>query len=211
MSEGSTPAGRSAEPWDAVYESRGITGVSWFQPSAVTSIGFIKRLAIPNTAAVIDVGGGASVLADALVERGFRDVSVLDVSDAALEQVRQRLPTSASVSLLPRDLLSWKPDRPYDLWHVRAMFHFLVESSERDTYLRTLRLALRPGGVAIIATFAPDGPESCSAMPVARYSSQDLAETFGADFVVIEHRREQHITPAGVMQPFTWVAARLSP
>jgi len=145
-----------AEHWDEAYAS---SGVSWFQPTATTSVELIERLGIPKSGAVIDIGGGASVLADALLERGFIDASVLDVSKAALAEARQRLGTGTSVSLLQQDLLAWQPLRRYDLWHDRAVFHFLVDPGDREIYLRTLRSALRPRGFVIMATFASDGPE----------------------------------------------------
>jgi 2-polyprenyl-3-methyl-5-hydroxy-6-metoxy-1,4-benzoquinol methylase len=208
MSEAPISSGQRAAHWDAAYETRGTTGVSWFQPTATTSIQLIERTGIAQGAAIIDIGGGASLLADALLDRGFTDVSVLDVSKAALAEVRQRLDSNASVSLLQEDLLSWSPERQYDLWHDRAVFHFLVAPSDRDTYLRTLRSALRPNGFIVLATFASDGPEYCSGLPVCRYSSADLAEVLGSTFQVIETFRDQHVTPAGVEQPFTWLAAR---
>ena len=197
-----------AEHWDSAYETRGATGVSWYQPTATTSIELIERLGTPKGAAVIDIGGGASVLADALLDRGFVDVSVLDVSKAALAEVRKRLDARMSLSLLQEDLFAWMPDRQYTLWHDRAVFHFLVESKDQMRYVRTLRSALRPGGAVIIATFSLDGPESCSGLPVTRYSSAGLAEILGPGFEVIEQRREDHVTPSGVTQPFTWLAAR---
>ena len=190
------------------YETRGATGVSWFQPTATTSIELIERLGIPKTAAVIDIGGGASVLADGLLDRGFTDVSVLDVSKAALAEVNRRLGAHASLSLLQEDLLAWSSARRYDLWHDRAVFHFLVDPIDRGTYLRALHSAIRPGGSVIMATFASDGPEYCSGLPVARYSSAALVRTLGPEFRVIEDLRDRHVTPAGVEQPFTWVVAR---
>jgi cyclopropane fatty-acyl-phospholipid synthase-like methyltransferase len=208
MSEAPGSDGQRAEHWDAAYETHGATGVSWFQPAATRSIELIERLNLASDAAIIDIGGGASLLLDALVQRGFRDVSVLDVSETSLETVRQRLATGAPVSLLHQDLLAWMPKRHFDLWHDRAVFHFLVAASERRRYIHTLRSALRPGGAMIIATFALDGPESCSGLPVARYSSTDLTKIFGPEFEVIEQTREEHVTPGGVTQPFTWLAAR---
>jgi 2-polyprenyl-3-methyl-5-hydroxy-6-metoxy-1,4-benzoquinol methylase len=171
MSEAPLSGGERAEHWDAAYETRGAAGVSWFQPTATTSIDLIERLEIPKTAAIIDIGGGASVLADALFERGFTDVSVLDVSKTALAEVRLRLGARDSISLLQEDLVAWSPERRYDLWHDRAVFHFLVDPSDRGIYLKTLRSALRPEGFVIMATFASDGPEYCSGLPVSRYSS----------------------------------------
>jgi hypothetical protein len=106
-------------------------------------------------------------------------------------------------------LLSWRPDRQFDLWHDRAVFHFLVASEDRDTYLRTMRLAVRDNGFVVLGTFAPDGPHTCSGLPVAGYSASDLAELLGAEFEALDTRREEHITPSGAIQPFTWVAARM--
>jgi len=208
MSKAPLSGGQQAEHWDAAYETRGTSGVSWFQPAATTSIDLIERLGISSSARVIDVGGGASVLVDSLLERGFTDVSVLDVSKTALAEVRQRLGAITTVSLLQEDLLDWSPERRYDLWHDRAVFHFLVDPGDREIYLRTLRSALRPEGFVIMATFASDGPEYCSGLPVSRYSSADLSKALGPEFQVVEAFRAQHVTPAGVEQPFTWVAAR---
>jgi 2-polyprenyl-3-methyl-5-hydroxy-6-metoxy-1,4-benzoquinol methylase len=208
MSETPTSSSQRAKHWDTAYETSGATGVSWFQPTATASIQLIERLGIAPGAAVIDVGGGASSLADDLLDHGFTDVSVLDVSRAALAVVRQRLGSNASVSLLQEDLLTWKPQRRYDLWHDRAVFHFLVDQSDQETYLRTLRAALRPAGFVIMATFASDGPKYCSGLPVSRYSSVDLSKALGPQLQVVESFRTQHVTPAGVEQPFAWVAAR---
>ena len=206
MSKAPLSNGR-AEHWDVAYETRGSTGVSWFQSSATPSIELIERLGISNGAAVIDIGGGASILADALLDRGFTDISVLDISSRALATVRQRFGSNASVSLLHEDLLAWQPQRQYDVWHDRAVFHFLVDPSDQENYLRTLRAALRPTGFVIMATFASDGPKYCSGLPVSRYSSADLSRVLHPQFQLIESFREEHVTPAGVAQPFTWVAA----
>jgi SAM-dependent methyltransferase len=208
MSEAPESGDRRAQHWDWAYEDRGPTGVSWFQPTATPSIELIERLGVPKDAAVIDIGGGASLLVDALVGQGFNDLSVLDLSETALQEVRARLGPSAPVALLHEDLLGWKPERPFDLWRDRAVFHFLVNRSDRETYLQTLRSALRPGGALVMATFAVDGPEYCSGLPVARYSPADLAEILGPEFEIVEQFRSDHVTPAGVTQPFTWVAAR---
>jgi len=207
MEESSTPWADRMQHWDAAYESRGADGVSWFQPAPTISIALVELLKVPQDAAVIDIGGGASLFVDALVARGFRDLSVLDISELALETVSQRL-GSAPVSLLHEDLLAWNPPRRFGLWHDRAVFHFLVHESDQETYLEVLRSALLPGGAVIMATFASDGPEFCSGLPVARYSSAHLAEVLGVGFEVVDQRREEHVTPMGVTQPFTWIAAR---
>ena len=208
MSEAWVASQQRAEHWNTAYETRGATGVSWFQPAPTTSIQLIERLEVPEGAAVIDIGGGASLLVDTLIDRSFTDVSVLDVSKAALAEVRRRLGSNASVSLLQADLLAWKPERRYHVWHDRAVFHFLVDPGDREAYLRTLRSALRPGGYVILATFALDGPEYCSGLPVSRYSPADLAEMLSLTFEVVEAFRHDHVTPSGVVQPFTWIGAR---
>jgi SAM-dependent methyltransferase len=148
------------------------------------------------------------MLVDQLVGRGFSDVSVLDVSAVALDEARARLGAGAKVRWLRQDLMTFNPDRRYDLWHDRAVFHFLTSEPDREVYRAALAAALAPGGHVIIGTFAEDGPEQCSGLPVSRYSSGTLAETLGDGFVVTASRRESHRTPAGAIQPFTWVAAR---
>jgi SAM-dependent methyltransferase len=170
------------------------------------SLELIADLALARDAAIVDVGGGASTLAARLLEHGFTDVTVLDVSAQALGQARAALgPEAKRIHWLERDLLSWSPDRPYDLWHDRAVFHFLTEPARRERYGEVLRVALRPGGTAVIATFAADGPTTCSGLPVARYDAGRLAGVFGDTFTTRSTSREEHRTPAGSIQPFTWV------
>ena len=172
------------------------------------SLELIERLAVPSDAAVLDVGAGASTLVDHLLERGFTDVSVLDISEAALEGGRRRVGAATGVKWLHEDLLSWRPARRYGLWHDRAVFHFLTEAADRDRYLSSLKAGIEPGGGLIMATFAEDGPEYCSGLPVVRYGATELLELVGSGFRLIETRRELHVTPGSVTQPFTWVAAR---
>jgi len=200
-----------AERWDAAYEQRGVDGVSWYQSVPTVSLKLIEQLGVPPEAAVIDVGGGASLLADNLVRRGFSDVTVLDISGSALEASRQRTSAGASITFMRANLLAWRPSRRYDLWHDRAVYHFLVVDEDREAYARTLRQAIVPDGLVILATFAPDGPSTCSGLPVRRYSADGLAEIFGGAFDVVESLREEHVTPRGSRQPFTWVAGRLRP
>ena len=200
---------QKAESWNAAYEQRGVDSVSWYQASPTVSMELIERLGVPPSAAVIDVGGGASLLADNLARRGFSDVTVLDISGAALDAARQRLGTGSHVTFVQADLLTWNPPRRYGLWHDRAVYHFLVEDADRETYVRTLRESLEPGGFIILATFAPDGPATCSGLPVRRYSADDLTEILGGRFDRLESLREEHLTPRGSTQPFTWVAGRV--
>lgn len=194
--------------WDAAY-AKGADRVSWAQEHARPSLALIDELAVPADAAIIDVGGGASPLAADLVERGFRDVTVLDLSPLALATARERLGDRAdAVSWLCADLRAWSPPRSYGLWHDRAVLHFLTDPADRAHYAETVARAVEPGGHAIIAGFAPDGPEQCSGLPVQRATAEDLAALLGDAFVPVAMRREEHTTPSGNVQPFAWLAAR---
>lgn len=192
--------------WDTAYRTRGIQGVSWFQSEPVMSLRMIRRLGIKRSTAVIDVGGGASSLVKHLVADGFSDVSVLDVSDVALEEARAKLNDAGRVTWLHEDVLTWHPARRFGLWHDRAVFHFLTDEGDRARYLSTLSEAMEPGAGVVMATFADDGPEYCSGLPVARYSAEELVNLLGSRFTVVKTQGESHTTPGGVVQPFTWIA-----
>jgi 2-polyprenyl-3-methyl-5-hydroxy-6-metoxy-1,4-benzoquinol methylase len=194
--------------WDDVYARVEPTSVSWYQSSPVTSLELVAELGVPTSARVIDVGGGASHLVDELVSRGYDDVSVLDVSSSAIEMARSRVGTTSPVRWITEDVVSWTPTRDYDLWHDRAVFHFLVDPKDRDRYLRKLHAALNPGGSVVVATFSHDGPPTCSGLPVAHYDADELSALLGERFETIAVRKEGHRTPAGVEQPFVWLAAR---
>ncbi len=194
--------------WDTAYEVHGSKDLSWFQSTPTLSLELIRPLKLPMHSAVIDVGGGASSLVDELVEQGFRNILVLDISRNALSETRRRLDDNESVTYLERDILTWRPERHFDLWHDRAVFHFFVDESDIQAYITTLKSAVRPGGIVVLATFAPDGPEYCSGLPVTRYSAQDLASVLGREFRVTDERNERHVTPSGATQPFTWVVAQ---
>jgi hypothetical protein len=213
VSHTSSSGRQRREHWDAAYAGRSVTAVSWYQATPTVSLELIERLCVPPSETIVDIGGGASLLVDALLARGFSDVSVLDISSVALDEVRRRTEgrpgaEGRPVTLIHDDVLHWRPTRPVGVWHDRAVLHFLTEPAQRDRYLATMRSALGPGGAVIMATFAPDGPEYCSGLPVARYGTSELASLIGADFEVVAQRREEHVTPAGVVQPFSWVAAR---
>jgi SAM-dependent methyltransferase len=203
----------SATAWDAVYERLGETGVSWFQPTPGVSLELIEEAGGPLGMEVVDVGGGASRLVDALVRRGVARASVLDLSAVALERARARLggAHAGGVDWIRADVLDWSPDRRYDLWHDRAAFHFLVDPGQRERYARALHAALRPGGHAIVGTFAADGPARCSGRPVERYAPAQLRAALGDDLELVASRREEHTTPSGNRQPFTWVLLRSRP
>ncbi len=193
--------------WDRRYTEAGATLVSWYQREPTMSLALIDRLGVPKPAPIIDVGGGASVLVDEMLTRGHSDVSVLDVSATALDLARHRLRDAASVHWLHEDVLSWQPERRYALWHDRAVFHFLTDAKEQSEYLKVMRQAIRVGGALIMATFAADGPDHCAGLPVARYATEDLERLLDG-FTVVESTREEHLTPSGVDQPFSWIAAR---
>lgn len=195
--------------WDALYDAKGARQVSWFQLEPVVSLALIDDLRLDPREPVIDVGGGASMLVDRLLERGHTDVTVLDVSAQALLLAQRRLADQADrVHWEAADLLQWTPQRRFVLWHDRAVFHFLTHSDEQARYRELATTSITSGGYLILATFAADGPEQCSGLPVARYRAEDLAEHFGTGFTTVTTRREHHHTPTGADQPFTWLLAR---
>ncbi|HVY58062.1 MAG TPA: class I SAM-dependent methyltransferase [Xanthobacteraceae bacterium] len=188
--------------WQNVYTTKDEKEVSWFQESPTTSLDLIAA-AGDETRSVIDIGGGASRLVDALLARGYRHVAVLDVSEAALMVARQRLgPAADAVRWIAADVTSWEPAEQYDIWHDRAAFHFLTAASDRDAYVTRLKQALRPGGQAIIGSFSLTGPERCSGLPVVRYDAQSLGVVLGPAFRLIETREEAHRTPWDATQHF---------
>ncbi|MCL4675214.1 MAG: class I SAM-dependent methyltransferase [Pararhodobacter sp.] len=195
--------------WDAVYAARGETALTWFEETPAQSLALIRGAGVTPEARVIDVGGGASRLVDALLDGGFAQITVLDLSAEALKVTQARLGDRAGrVHWIAGDITTWQPDGPYDLWHDRAVFHFLTEPADRAAYVRALSRALRPGGVAVIGTFALDGPEKCSNLPVVRYSAQTLAEALGEGFELIESRDYGHPTPMGRRQSFVFCVFR---
>jgi SAM-dependent methyltransferase len=199
--------------WETVYRTKRPTEVSWYQPQATRSLELI-RLAVPDAAArIIDVGGGASTLVDGLLQAGYSNLSVLDVSATALAEARARLGDAASrVRWLEGDILSAElPEAIYDLWHDRAVFHFLTDSPDRTAYVAQVRRAVRPGGYVLVATFADDGPLKCSGLPVARYSVDTLHQEFDGGFELVESVREQHVTPSGSTQSFLYCLCRFAP
>ena len=189
--------------WQNVYQTKGERDVSWFQEVPKISLDLIRVTGVGPDASIIDIGGGASRLVDALVREGFRSISVLDVSDKGLATSRERLGRRAkNVIWIVADVTAWHPDKTYDVWHDRAAFHFLTEPADRAAYAECVRKAVRPGGHIIIGTFAPDGPERCSGLPVLRHDATSIGELLGASFKLIESRRHDHQTPGGSMQRF---------
>ncbi len=197
-----------SDHWQTVYGTKSPTEVSWFEEEPRVSLDLIARVAGPG-ASIIDVGGGASRLADRLLDRGFSDLTVLDIAEGALAASRARLgDRAAAVSWVVADITRWQPPRGYDVWHDRAVFHFLVEPGERLAYLESLRTGLKDGGHAIIGTFAPDGPEKCSGLPVQRYDARTLGAELGQGFSLVESLRHGHGTPWGSVQNFQFAVFR---
>lgn len=198
------------EHWQRVYATRASDAVSWFQEEAVTSLAMIAAAGLGPEAAVIDVGAGASTLVDQLLGRGFQRITLLDVSDQALDVAKARLGVrSGLVDWVVANITHWTPaSAAFDLWHDRAVFHFLTDETDRQAYLRALNRGLRVGGHVVLATFAPTGPERCSGLPVRRYSAEALRAAFGPGFELVETRPQVHRTPTGSSQDFVWCLLR---
>jgi hypothetical protein len=189
--------------WDAAYAARAPDQQSWFEARPTVSLELLERHGDP-TLPLVDVGGGASSLARALVADGWRDVTVLDVA-APLGSDGDDVP---GIRFVQADVTRWRPERRYGAWHDRAAFHFLVDEADRAAYVAAARAALVPGGIVVVGTFAEDGPTRCSGLPVARFDAGELVAALGAA-ELLEARRDVHVTPAGHEQPFTWVVCRL--
>lgn len=194
------------EHWEKVYSTKSAQSVSWYQPRAALSLELIGSLAPKKGACLIDVGGGASTLVDDLVGQGQLAVTVLDLSATALELAKKRLGENAhQVQWLQGDITSVPlPHQGYDLWHDRAVFHFLTTPEDRRAYIAQVNHAVKPGGHLIVAAFGPDGPEQCSGLPVVRYSPETLHGEFGEEFRLMDNTSEEHLTPAGKMQHFIY-------
>ena len=192
--------------WQDVYRNKASDSVSWFRPHLETSLELLEGAGLAPASRVIDVGGGASTLVDDLLDRGLTALTVLDLSSQALAVARDRLGgRAAQVTWLAQDLLSAPlPAAGFDLWHDRAVLHFLTDPDAARRYAAQAAHALRPGGHAVIGGFAPDGPERCSGLAVARRSAEDIAALMGPDFTLVAQRREQHTTPGGSPQAFAW-------
>lgn len=188
--------------WQNVYQTKGERDVSWFQETPAISIDLIHATGVTAGASVVDIGGGASRLVDSLVDEGFA-VTVLDISERALATSRERLgPYATRVSWIVADVAAWRPEKTYDIWHDRAAFHFLTEPGDHAAYAACIQSALRPGGHVIVGTFAPDGPERCSGLPVVRHDAASISGVLGSTFKLIESRRQDHRTPGGSVQRF---------
>jgi len=199
--------------WEAVYRTKSITEVSWFQREARVSLDLITRVAPELDSMIVDVGGGASTLVDGLLSRGYKNVTVLDIASAALDAARKRLgPAATNARWVAADALVY-PFLPnsVDVWHDRAVFHFLTSPEGRRTYVAQICRAVRPNGRVIVGTFAADGPTKCSGLDVCRYGPQELHDEFGRSFDLIAHVREEHVTPSGARQWFQYCLCAYHP
>jgi len=200
--------------WDALYRTKNLTELSWQQSVATLSLALIQEFVSDRMAAVIDVGGGASPLVGGLLAADYKDLTVLDIAPNALARAQERLGAAraAQVVWLSADVCTAPlPPSRYDVWHDRAVFHFLTEPAARVSYIEQVRHAVRPGGLVLVATFSEDGPARCSGFPVARYSAAALHGEFGEDFALLRQLRELHHTPWGSSQPFTYCVCRYTP
>ena len=192
--------------WETIYGAKAADRVSWYRPHLELSLGFIERAAASRAAAIIDVGGGESTLVDDLLRCGFENITLLDISPTALEVTKQRLgPAAGRVHWIPGDVtqVALAP-RSFDIWHDRAVFHFLTTQEDRARYVRQVLNAMRPGGHVIVSTFGPEGPPKCSGLDVMRYNAEALHDQFGRSFRLVESTKELHVTPWGATQQFVY-------
>lgn len=196
----------AATHWQTVWTTKPADEVSWYQDDPAPSLAMIAAAGLRKDAAIIDVGGGASTLVDRLLERGYVHVAVLDIAEAALRQAAERLgPMGDDVTWIEADVLDWRPvPGLFDLWHDRAVLHFLAEPADQARYVEVMKVALGPGATVVLAAFAPDGPEKCSGLPVRRHDSASLAALLGPEFRLAEEARQEHVTPGGNVQKFQW-------
>ena len=191
------------EHWESTYTTRRSSRLSWYQEKPVCSLAMIRHAGTGLDEAIIDVGGGVSVLVDCLLQMGYEDLTVLDISSTALARVKVRLgDRSSMIEWIEADITDYEADRTYALWHDRAVFHFLTREEDRKSYVNMLRQSLSRGGQAIIAAFAIGGPEKCSGLDIVQYDSRRLARELGSEFRLLEQAAEEHQTPAGAIQKF---------
>jgi len=201
---------KAKDHWNRVYETKPAEAVSWFAPHLAESLAYIARTGVAKTAAIVDVGGGEATLVDDLLDAGYGDVAVLDLSGKALAVCRQRLgPRAEKVRWIEGDVLRHEfAPASVDVWHDRAVFHFLTDEADRRAYVAQVLRALKPGGFCIVGSFGPEGPRECSGLPVARYDAQGLHDEFGAPFVLLESHQSVHTTPWGAPQQFVYCFCR---
>ena len=193
------------EHWDKVYQTKPCTEVSWYEPMPQASLKCIADCNLDKSAPIIDIGGGDSFLAEFLISQGYTDVTVVDISEKAIERAKERLGEKAEeISWIVADVTEFSPEKKYVLWHDRAAFHFLTDDTQVKEYLETLRKALSPGGFVILSTFSDKGPEKCSGLPVKQYSVAQMQKLFSEGFITMNCKNVDHETPSGKTQNFTF-------
>jgi trans-aconitate methyltransferase len=195
--------------WENIYQTKELKDVSWFQPTPETSLDFFKQFNVPTTAKVIDIGGGDSFLVDHLLDLGYQDISVLDISAAAIDRAKQRLGDKAkNVKWIVADAATFKPTEKYDFWHDRAAFHFLTDEHEISNYLETARQNINPTGVLVIGTFSEQGPKKCSGIEIKQYSETTMTDRLKNFFEKIKCITVDHKTPFDTIQNFVFCSFR---
>lgn len=195
--------------WEKIYETKELKDVSWYQPTPETSLSFFKQFNVPVNAKIIDVGGGDSLLVDHLLDMGYKDITVLDISEAALERAKKRLGTKAEmVKWIVADAATFKPTEKYDFWHDRAAFHFLTQEQEIENYLDTVQKSIKPTGVLVIGTFSEQGPKKCSGIEIKQYSEKSMIERLQKFFEKIKCITVDHKTPFDTIQNFVFCSFR---
>ncbi len=195
--------------WEKVYQTKNIEEVSWYQPKPETSLNLIQEAGLPLTASIIDIGGGDSFLVDHLINLGFEDITILDISETALNKAKERLGARAEkIKWIVADAASFEPKEQYDIWHDRAAFHFLTKEEEVNHYVKAVGKAIRPGGVFILGTFSEDGPKKCSGIEIQQYSESSMEEKFGKFMKKEKCIRIGHQTPFNTSQDFIFCRFR---
>lgn len=197
------------EHWENIYRTKKPDEVSWYQPTPTTSLEFVKQFSIPTTAKIIDIGGGDSFFVDSLLDLGYRNITVLDISEAALDRAKQRLGDRAGkVKWMVADAATFKPDEQYDFWHDRAAFHFLTNDREIENYMDTVRKSITPEGILVIGTFSENGPKKCSGIEIRQYSETSMTDRLKKFFEKIRCITVDHTTPFDTIQNFIFCSFR---
>ena len=195
--------------WENIYQTKELKDVSWFQPTPETSLDFFKQFNVPTTAKVIDIGGGDSFLVDNLLDLGYQDISVLDISAAAIDRAKQRLGDKAkNVKWIVADAATFKPTEKYDFWHDRAAFHFLTDEQEIANYLQIAQESINPTGILVIGTFSEQGPKKCSGIEIKQYSETTMTDQLKKYFEKIKCITVDHLTPFDTIQNFVFCSFR---
>lgn len=195
--------------WEKIYQTKELKDVSWFQPTPATSLDFIKEFNIPTTAKIIDIGGGDSLLVDYLLDMGYQDLTVLDISETSLERAKQRLDDRATrVKWIVADAATFKPSEKYDFWHDRATFHFLTQEQEIENYIETAQNSIKPTGILVIGTFSEQGPKKCSGIEIKQYSEATMTNLLKKFFEKIKCITIDHKTPSDAIQNFIFCSFR---